>query len=64
MTESHVVEDALRAYVVSGELADARAEVQALMERVFERGGFDDEAVTALAVEEVRAARTGRSTAA
>lgn len=61
-SESQVVEDALRAYLGSGEFEAAGADLWALMERVAQRSSLDDEDAMALAVREVRAARTsGRS---
>lgn len=57
-SESQVVEDALRAYLRAGELADARADLRALLDRVAERSDADDEEAMAVAVDEVQAART------
>ena len=63
-SESQVVEDALRAYLAAGELEAASADLRALMARVAERADLDDEAAMTLAVDEVRAVRTGRRSAA
>ncbi len=60
-SESRVVEDALRAYLGDGQLEAARADLRALMERVAKRETLDDEEAMAVAVGEVRAVRTARS---
>lgn len=46
-SESQIVEDALRAYLRAGKLADARADLRALMDRVATRGDLDDETAMA-----------------
>ena len=56
-SESQIVEDALRAYLRTGELEAAGADLRQLMARVAQRADLDDEAAMALAVNEVRAAR-------
>lgn len=61
-SESQVVEDAWRAYLRTSDVAVARADLRALMDRLAQRADLDDEAAMALAVEEVRAVRAvGRS---
>lgn len=59
-SESQVVEDALRAYLRSGQLETAGADLKALMDRLAERSKLDDEEAMALAVDEVRAVRAER----
>ncbi len=61
-SESRVVEDALRAYLGDGRLEAARADLRALMERVAKRETLDDGEAMEVAVGEVRAVRTARST--
>lgn len=61
-TESQVVEEALRAYLQTGELEAAREDLRALMNRVAGRDTLDDEAAMALAVDEVRKVRAASST--
>lgn len=56
-SESQIVEDALRAYLRTGELEAAGADLRQLMARVAQRADLDDEAAMALAVNEVRAVR-------
>lgn len=60
-SESQVVEDALRAYLRSGQMDAASSELRDLMDRIARRDDLpgDDEAM-AVAVAEVRAARTRR----
>jgi len=60
-SESRVVEDALRAYLGNGQLEAARADLRALMDRAGKRETLDDEDAMAVAVDEVRAVRTARS---
>jgi len=57
-SESQIVEDALRAYLRSGELEAAGADLRELMDRVAQRADLDDETAMALAADEVRAVRT------
>ncbi|MGQ0631624.1 MAG: CopG family transcriptional regulator [Sporichthyaceae bacterium] len=61
LSESQVVEDALRAYVRAGRMDAARVKLGDLMDRIATRGDqpSDDEAMT-LAVEETRSVRSGR----
>lgn len=59
-SESQVVEDALRAYLHSGELEATRADLTALMERLAKRADLDDDEAMAVAIDEVRAVRAGR----
>lgn len=59
-SESQIVEDALRAYMRAGELASARDDLRALMDRVAQRADLHDEDAMSLAVNEVRAARAAR----
>jgi hypothetical protein len=62
-SESQVVEDALRAYLRTSDVEAARGDLRALMDRLTQRADLDDEAAMAVAVEEVRAARTARRSA-
>ncbi|HZI97490.1 MAG TPA: CopG family transcriptional regulator [Actinomycetales bacterium] len=62
-TESQVVEDALRAYLRTGDVEVARADLRALMDRLAQRADLDDAAAMAVAVDEVRAARATRHSA-
>lgn len=59
-SESQVMEDALREYLGGARLDAARADLLALMERVTTRSDLGDDEAMALAVEEVRAARSAR----
>ena len=61
LSESQVVEDALRAYLGNGELDATRAGLRSLMDRIAGRSELDDDEAMALAVEEVRAVRAKRS---
>lgn len=61
LSESQVVEDALRAYLGNGELDAARAGLRSLMDRIAGRSELDDDEAMALAVEEVGAVRAKRS---
>ena len=61
-SESQIVEDALRAYLWTGELEAAGADLRFLMDRVAQRADLDDEAAMALAVDEVRAVRAAPTT--
>lgn len=63
-SESQVVEDALRAYLRTSDVAAARADLRVLMDRLAQRADLDDEAAMAVAVEEVRATRAARRPAA
>jgi hypothetical protein len=63
-TDSAVIEDALRLYIQSGRGETARDELSALLTRVAARGGLDEDAAMAQAVEEVHAVRRSRRTAA
>lgn len=63
-TESQVVEDALRAYLRTNEVQEARADLRALMDRLAQRADLDDEAAMTLAVEEVRGVREAQRSAA
>jgi plasmid stability protein len=63
-SESQVVEDALRAYLRTSDVEEARADLRALMDRLAQRADLDDETAMAVAVDEVRAARTARRSAA
>jgi hypothetical protein len=63
-TESQVVEEALRAYLRTNEVQEARADLRALMDRLAQRADLDDEAAMTLAVEEVRGVREARRSAA
>ncbi|CAN5483080.1 hypothetical protein BH23ACT6_BH23ACT6_25390 [soil metagenome] len=63
-TESQVVEDALRAYLRTSEVQEARADLRALMDRLAQRADLDDEAAMTLAVEEVRGVREAQRSAA
>jgi predicted transcriptional regulator len=58
---SQVVENAMRAYLGQRAWETARDDLRALMDRVAGRSGLDDDAAMELAVEEVRAVRTGPS---
>lgn len=62
-SESQIVEDALRAYLGTGELEAASADLRALMNRIGKRANLDDEAAMALAVDEVQAVRAARRSA-
>jgi hypothetical protein len=59
-SESQVVEDALRAYLHTGQLKAAAADLRGLMDRLAERADLDDEQAMALAVDEVRSVRAAR----
>lgn len=61
-SESQIVEEALRAYLQTGELDSARADLRSLMDRVAGREALDDEAAMALAVGEVREVRAASGT--
>lgn len=56
-SESQIVEQALRAYMQSGELEAASADLRDLMNRVGQRSNLDGDTAMDLAVEEVRAVR-------
>lgn len=62
-SESQVVEDALRAYLRAGELADAQVDLQTLMDRVARRDDLGEDEAMAVAVDEVRAIRAARAPA-
>lgn len=62
-TESQVVEDALRAYLRTGEVEAARTDLRTLMDRLAQRTDLDDDAAVTLAVDEVRAVRTAQRSA-
>lgn len=62
-SESQVVEDALRAYLRTGEVEAARADLRNLMDRLAQRADLGDEAAMTLAVDEARAARVDRHAA-
>jgi hypothetical protein len=59
-SESQVVEDALRAYLHTGQLEAASADLRALMDRLAERADLDDAEAMAVA-RTVRAARHSKS---
>ena len=60
LSESQVVEDALREYLGGSRLESARANLIALMERVATRANLSDDDAMTLAVEEVQAVRRAR----
>jgi hypothetical protein len=55
--EYEVVEDALRAYMRSEEVEQARQELKDLLDRVAERSTLTDDEAMAIAYEELHAAR-------
>lgn len=61
-SESQIVEQALRAYLQSGELEAASTELRDLMNRVGQRSNLDEETAMDLAVDEVRSVRNARQT--
>lgn len=59
-SESQIVEDAPRAYLRTGDVKAAGADLRALMDRVADRADLDEEPAMAVAVAEVRAVRAAR----
>lgn len=61
-SESQIVEQALRAYLQTGELDAASADLRELLERVGQRSDLDEDSAMSLAVDEVRSVRNPTAT--
>ena len=59
-SESQVVEEALRAYLRTGDAAFARADLSALLDRLAGRVDLGEDAAMTVALEEVGAVRAAR----
>jgi hypothetical protein len=62
--EYEVLEDALREYMRGSRGVDGRAQLTALLDRIAERGGLEEDEAASLARSELRAARKERATRA